>query len=209
MGEDVEVAPAVVVVVGPDGAAGPGVGQGHAGGLLGDAEGAVAVVAVQRARALAAGQEQVDPAVVVVVAPGLADAEVAAGEGVVDELGPRAAMRCVDAGGFVRLEEDSRRNRRLRHRRHARHNCSARDHYQTYESSHRCSLTVPIAASTQPPHSPAPGKPRPQSSRGWHIHGYSETDPHHTRRPQAAGVTLAARFAASRRAARGLIVGPD
>ena len=68
VGDDVEVAPAVVVIVGPHGAAGPGVGQGHVGGLLGDAEGAVAVVTVQRARALAAGQEQVEPAVVVVVA---------------------------------------------------------------------------------------------------------------------------------------------
>ena len=94
-------------VVGPDGAAGPGVGQGHVGGLLGDAEGAVAVVAVERAGALAAGEEQVDRAVVVVVAPGLADAEVSAGEDVVGELGLRTAMRRVDADGFVRLDEES------------------------------------------------------------------------------------------------------
>ena len=47
-------------------------------------------------------EEQVQPAVVVVVAPGLADAEIAAGGNVAGELVPGTAMRRVDAGGRVR-----------------------------------------------------------------------------------------------------------
>ncbi len=77
VGEDVEVLEAVVVVVCPDRAAGPGVGQGDVGGVLREREGAVAVVAVELAGDEAAGGEEVDEAVVVVVAPGLPDAEIA------------------------------------------------------------------------------------------------------------------------------------
>ena len=76
--DDVQVRPAVVVIVGKSGTAAVAVGQGNARGEGGTAEGAIAVVAEEAVGSFGVGDVEVYPAILVVVAPCLANGAVVA-----------------------------------------------------------------------------------------------------------------------------------
>ena len=101
--EHVEVGPAVVVVVGEDGPAANVFGQTHRRRQGGDGEGAVAVVAVEGVGAELVGDVEVDPAIPVVVAPGLAGHDVPVAEDPIVRRKPR--VRGGNAGGRADIGE--------------------------------------------------------------------------------------------------------
>ena len=102
--EHVEIEPAVIVIIRPDCAAGVDIGERELRRQRRDREAAIAIVSVQDAGVSIASHVKIKPAVAVIVAPGLPDAQVAGGEVIIEEL-PVAAMRRVDAGGSADIDE--------------------------------------------------------------------------------------------------------
>ena len=102
--QHIEIQPAIVVVISPDGAAGVDVDQRDLRRQCRDGKAAIAFIAIKHAGIAIASDIEIEPAIAVIIAPGLADAEIAGDEVVVEEL-PIAAVGGADAGRLADIDE--------------------------------------------------------------------------------------------------------